>query len=192
MMVSVCITTYNHEQFIAQALDGVLSQQTNFDYEILLGEDQSSDRTREIAKEYAARHPERIRLFLHDYPHDYQRNGGAKNFVHNIKNARGKYIALLDGDDYWTSPQKLQKQVDLLEAHPECSGCFHNVLMDHEGAPEKNRLFHMAPLAKRYFGLKISSDPFIPIFSTIFRASMFGEFPDWYSEMPMGDWPLTY
>ena len=191
MMVSVCITTYNHEQFIAQALDGVLSQQTNFDYEILLGEDQSSDRTREIAKEYAARHPERIRLFLHDYPHDYQRNGGANNFVHNIKNARGKYIALLDGDDYWTSPQKLQKQVDLLEAHPECSGCFHNVLMDHEGAPEKNRLFHMAPLAKRYFGLKdIVSSHFIPTCSTVFRASMFAEFPDWYLEMPMGDWPL--
>jgi glycosyltransferase involved in cell wall biosynthesis len=186
MKVSVLMITYNHERFIAQALDSVLMQQVDFDYEIVVGEDCSTDSTRQILIEYQKKYPEKIRLLLPG-----KNLGMIGNMVETCNACRGDYIALLEGDDLWTSPQKLQKQVDLLEAHPECSGCFHNVLMAHEGAPEKNRLFHEAPLAKRFFALKdILSSHFIPTCSTVFRAGMFTGFPDWYLEMPMGDWPL--
>ncbi|MCA9025726.1 MAG: glycosyltransferase [Planctomycetaceae bacterium] len=117
MKVSVCIQTYNHEPFIAQALDSVLMQETDFDYEILLGEDDSSDGTREICREYARKHPERIRLFLNSRENVIYINGrptGRWNFCNNVKNARGQYLALLDGDDFWVDPKKIQKQVSLL------------------------------------------------------------------------------
>lgn len=186
MKVSVLMITYNHERFIAQALDSVLMQQVDFEYEIVVGEDCSTDSTRQILLEYQQNYPDKIRLLL-----QRKNLGMIGNMVETCNACRGDYIALLEGDDFWTSPQKLQKQVDLLETHPECSGCFHNVLMAQEGAPEKNRLFHNAPLAKRFFSLEdIVSSHFIPTCSTVFRASMFAGFPDWYLEMPMGDWPL--
>jgi glycosyltransferase involved in cell wall biosynthesis len=123
--VSVCITTYNHEEFIAQAIESVLMQQTPFEYEILIGEDQSSDNTRDIVLSYKEKYPNKIVIFLHDYPQDYVRINGRKNFVNNLQNARGEYIALLDGDDYWTDPLKLAKQAAFLDNHPDYSTVFH-------------------------------------------------------------------
>ncbi len=128
MKASVCIPTYNHAKYIAQCLDGALMQKTNFDYEILVGEDDSSDGTREICKEYAAKYPDKIRLFLNDRKNVIYINGrptGRWNFINLLKNAKGKYIALCDGDDYWTDLHKLQKQVDFLESHTEFSICGH-------------------------------------------------------------------
>jgi glycosyltransferase involved in cell wall biosynthesis len=191
MKVSVSIITYNHEPFIAQAIESALAQQVEFDYEILIGEDQSSDRTREIVCDYAARRPDRIRLFLHDHPKDHLRLNANRNFVNNILNARGEYIALLDGDDYWTNPLKLQKQVTFLERHTECCACFHNVRVLHEGAPEHDRIFHPTPLEKSFFALSdIVSTHFIPTCSTMFRNGLRSSFPDWFYQLPMGDWPL--
>ena len=191
MKVSVSIITYNHERFIAQAIESALAQEGEFDYEILVGEDHSSDRTREIVCDYAARYPDRIRLFLHGYPKDYVRTNGRSNFVNNILNAKGEYIALLEGDDYWTDPLKLQKQVEFLERHTECCACFHNVRVRDEGAPELDRIFHPAPLKKRFFALSdIVSSHFIPTCSTMFRNGLNPSFPDWFYQAPMGDWPL--
>jgi glycosyltransferase involved in cell wall biosynthesis len=189
--VSVSIITYNHEQFIAQALESALAQEVNFYYEILVGEDQSSDRTREIVRDYATRYPDRIRLILHDYPEDYVRINGNRNFFNNILNARGEYVALLEGDDYWTDPLKLRKQVDFLDRHPECSACFHNVRVLHEGTPEHDRTFHSTPLKKKFFTLSdIVSAHFIPTCSTMFRNGFYPSFPDWFYQVSMGDWPL--
>ena len=123
ILVSVLMITFNHEQFIAQAIDSVLMQQTDFEYEIIIGEDCSTDRTREIVIEYAERNPEKIRPLLHDHNLGLM---GRYNFVAAYKMCHGKYIALLEGDDYWTDPHKLQKQVVFLENHPECSLCAHN------------------------------------------------------------------
>ena len=191
MKVSVSIITYNHERFIAQAIESALAQEGKFDYEILVGEDQSSDRTRQIVCDFAARYPDRIRLHLHDYPKDYARTNGRRNFVNNILNARGEYIALLEGDDYWTDPLKLQKQVEFLERHPECCACFHNVRVLDEEAPEPARIFHPAPLKKKFFALSdIVSSHFIPTCSTMFRNGLYPSFPDWFYQTPMGDWPL--
>lgn len=118
-LCSVLMITYNHEKYIAQAIDSVLMQKTNFDYEIVIGEDCSTDRTREIVLEYKAKHPGKIRLLLQE-----KNVGMMQNFIDTLKACTGKYIALLEGDDYWTDPYKLQKQVDILEAHPEYSLCF--------------------------------------------------------------------
>lgn len=121
-IVSVCIQTYQHSPYIKECLEGVLMQQTNFPFEILLGEDDSTDGTREICIEYAKRNPEKIRLFLHSRENNIKINGsptGRFNFIYNLNSVRGKYIALCEGDDYWTDPFKLQKQVDFLEENPE-------------------------------------------------------------------------
>ena len=114
LKVTVLVMTYNHAGFIAQALDSVLTQRTGFHYEILISEDRSTDGTRETVISYAEKHPGRIRLLLSE------RNLHSNTVVsRGIRVARGEYVALLDGDDYWVSPDKLQKQVDFLDAHPE-------------------------------------------------------------------------
>jgi|GEM_PF-2387292 len=121
-LVSVRIITYNQKEYIAKALDSVLSQEAAFSFEICIGEDGSDDGTAEICEEYAAKYPEIIRLFHRDRQ-DPGRNKyrlpRMHNFVETLRACRGKYIALLDGDDYWTDPLKLQKQVDFLEMNPE-------------------------------------------------------------------------
>ncbi len=114
--------TYNHGPFIAQALDSILQQKVQFTFEIVIGEDNSTDNTREVLQQYANRHPGIIRLLLHP------RNIGAmNNQTETLKNCRGKYIAYLEGDDYWSDINKLQKQVDFLETHAAFNACFHNV-----------------------------------------------------------------
>ena len=121
-VVSVGIHTYQHVEYIRECLDGILMQETDFPFEILLGEDASTDGTREICIEYADKHPDKIRLFLHSRENNIHLNGapsGRFNFMYNLLTAKGKYIAICEGDDYWTDPLKLQKQVDFLEANTE-------------------------------------------------------------------------
>lgn len=118
-LVSVKMITYNHAPFIAQAIEGVLQQKTNFPFELVIGEDCSTDGTREIVFEYQKKYPDVIRVITSD-----QNIGMKKNGYRTIKACRGKYIAFCEGDDYWHHPEKLQKQVDYLERHPECSMLF--------------------------------------------------------------------
>ena len=120
IVVSVCMITYNHENFIREAIEGVLMQKTDFPIELIIGEDCSTDNTRKIVVEYANKYPNIIRLLLPDY-----NLGMMKNFVETLDAANGKYIALCEGDDYWTDPYKLQKQVDFLEANEEFVMCGH-------------------------------------------------------------------
>lgn len=134
--VTVVLLTYNHVKYVAQALDSVLCQKTNFDYQILIGDDCSGDGTREILKDYAKKYKEKIHLILR------KQNIGATNNVKDlIARANGKYIAFLETDDYWCCEDKLQKQYDFMESHPEYSGCGHqcNVVNENgELIPEKN------------------------------------------------------
>ncbi|WP_052466922.1 glycosyltransferase family 2 protein [Psychroserpens damuponensis] len=129
-LLSICVQTYNHEHYIRQCLDGILMQQTNFDFEILLGEDQSNDKTRIICKEYAQQFPDKIKLFLHHRENNIiigGRPSGRFNLLYNLYSAKGRYLALCEGDDYWTDPFKLQKQVDFLETNPDYDICAHKV-----------------------------------------------------------------
>lgn len=113
-MVSVCMITYNHAPYIRQAIEGVLMQQTEFPFELLIGEDCSTDQTREICRHYLAQYPDKIHLLLPE-----KNLGSLDNFFATLDAATGKYIAFCEGDDYWIDPLKLQRQVDFLEANPD-------------------------------------------------------------------------
>src|SRR5436190_4362149 len=142
MKVSVLVTTYNHEKYIAQSLDSVLMQETNFDFEIVIFEDCSTDATRGIVIAYQKRYPGKIRLRLPD-----RNQCSNKPFAEEFEAAPSPFIAIMDGDDYWTSPRKLQKQVEFLDAHPECALCFHNALRIYE---DEDR----APFPQNFAGQK--------------------------------------
>ena len=130
--VSICCITYNHSDYIEQALNGFLNQITDFEFEICIGEDESVDGTREICEDFASKHPDKIRLFLRDRSEDkFIKKGlpGRKNFIETLQSCRGKYVAICDGDDYWTDPKKLQKQVDFLENNEDYFMCFTNSMI---------------------------------------------------------------
>ncbi|WP_236974815.1 glycosyltransferase family 2 protein [Membranihabitans maritimus] len=167
-MVSVCVQTYQHQDFIRQCLDGILMQETTFDIEILLGEDNSVDGTRDICTEYAKKYPDKIRLFLHHRENNISvsdRPTGRFNFTYNLFSARGKYIAICEGDDYWTDPLKLQKQVDFLESHPDYVICGHDAfIFDEKGTVQESKLpdsnkrdFHSEDLQIGVFILTLSA-----------------------------------
>lgn len=126
-MVSVCMITYNHEAFISEAIDCVMMQQTNFPIELVIGEDCSTDHTRKICLEYKEKYPDKIRLLLPE-----SNLGMMNNFLQTLRACTGKYIALCEGDDYWTDPYKLQKQVDFLGANEDYSICFHSVRINQD------------------------------------------------------------
>ena len=186
--VSVSLLTYNHGPFIAQALNSILLQQVNFEYEIVIGEDCSQDNTREIVLSYQKNNPDKIRIFLSKKPLNDGKSGRL-NFVRNLKACRGEYVALLDGDDYWTAPHKLQKQVDFLDDNPRYAICFHDAIRLYENGSQRPWLY---PGGKKevYSLADLAAGNFIPTCSTMFRNRLFSEFPGWYYEVSMGDWPL--
>jgi glycosyltransferase involved in cell wall biosynthesis len=123
-VASVCVITYNHIHYIRDCLDGILAQRTDFPFEILLGDDDSLDGTREVCREYAEEHPDKVRLFLHHRENNIKIDGQASavfTSAYNAYSARGKYIALCEGDDYWMDPCKLQKQIDIIESRENCT-----------------------------------------------------------------------
>lgn len=185
--VSVLMVTYNQEQFIAQAIEGALMQNTDFDFEIVIGEDCSEDSTRSIVEDYAKRFPEKIRLLLQ--PHNV---GGNSNFASVYQMCRGQYVAFLEGDDYWTDPSKLQQQVDFLDSHPDYSLCFHWVDVFYQETGKIEHLGLGPPVIKPYYTVDdlLKYTVFIPTCSAISRNKIFDRFPDWYWESIMGDFIL--
>jgi len=122
-LLTVLLLTYNHEQTIGRAIESILAQKTRFPYVVHVLEDCSTDQTPAICRQYKEKYPEQIELFLNP-----QNLGVMENFKQGLMRVRTPYFAFLEGDDYWCGEDKLQKQVDLLERHPDCSICGHNVL----------------------------------------------------------------
>lgn len=178
--------TYNQEKFIAQALESVLEQTAHFEYEIVIGEDCSSDSTRDILLSYKEKYPSIILLKLN------QANIGAnRNFVQTLRDCRGTYIAILEGDDYWTDPLKLQKQVDFLDKRTDCAICFHNVeSVDEHGIPIKAHRVPPPPKATSTISDILRNGNFIHTPSVMFRSGLISNFPDWFYSSKLGDWPL--
>jgi glycosyltransferase involved in cell wall biosynthesis len=184
--VSVLVMTYNHAGLIRQALDSVMMQRTSFDYEIVISEDCSLDGTREIVTEYERRFPDRVRLLL-----SAQNLNSLAVVSRGIRACRGEFVALLDGDDYWTDPAKLQLQVEFLDSHPDCSACFHNATAVYADAGQPPRDW-TPPGQKEFMTLEdIWRGNPIATGSVVFRNGLY-ELPRWYDEMPMPitDWPL--
>lgn len=133
VMVSINMPAYNHEKYIRQAIESVLMQKVNFKYEIIIGEDCSPDHTREIVKEYEKKYPDIVKPIYHE-----KNVGVAKNGAEIREKCSGKYIACLEGDDYWTDENKLQLQFDFLENNPQYVAVYHNVTcVDKHGVPKK-------------------------------------------------------
>ena len=130
-MVSICCITYNQRACIRDALEGFLSQRTSFSYEILIHDDASTDGTADVIRESAERYPDLIFPILQT---QNQYSQGLTNIsgTFNFPRARGKYIAMCEGDDYWTDPEKLKRQVEFMEANPDCSLCFHSARVEHQ------------------------------------------------------------
>lgn len=182
MLLSVCIRTHNQARFIREALDSVLCQKTIFPFEIIVSDDASSDGTVAILQEYAAKHPNTIRLLLSE-----TNIGGPMNLKQVIEASHAKYITCLDGDDFYTDNYKLQKQVDFLEAHSEFVACFHNTwYVDTKGNKLglfNNPNFHAIHDAHEF----IKERWFVPIHSAVIRREYI-DFPEWYDTVMNDDY----
>jgi predicted O-linked N-acetylglucosamine transferase (SPINDLY family)/predicted SAM-dependent methyltransferase/glycosyltransferase involved in cell wall biosynthesis/predicted O-methyltransferase YrrM len=181
MKVSVFMITYNHEKFIAQAIDSILMQKVDFEYEIVIGEDYSTDNTRQIVLDYQKRYPDKIRLLLPD-----SNIGMLPNFMATYKACKGEYIAILEGDDYWIDPAKLKKQVDFLDKNLDFVICFAKTLHlweDNHREPEV-LLADRAAVSTIEELLLIN---FILPPSVMYRNGLIN-FPEWFSHQGMGDW----
>lgn len=147
--LSVLVQTYQHEKYIRECLDGILAQRTNFEFEILIGEDNSQDKTREICLEYAHKFPHKIKLFLHHRENQIKILGEPTsnfNAFYNFFSAKGKYIAFCEGDDLWTDPFQLQKQVDYLETNLETVFTYHSFqAIDGEGEVLTDNVDNLQP-----------------------------------------------
>ena len=191
-LISVCVQTYQHVNYIKECLDGILMQQTTFDFEIVLGEDASDDGTRQICIDYAEKYPQKIRLFLHDRSNVVYIGGLATpryNFLHGVHSARGKYIAICEGDDYWTDPMKLEKQAAVMEQHPEYSLCVHAVKTIYEDVPEIDP-FSINWEKNEFTFTDAIFNHFIPTLSILFPAKYVNLIPEWYTRCIVGDKPL--
>lgn len=181
---------YNHEKYIADAIESFLMQKTNFAYEILIHDDASTDRTAEIIKEYTSRYPDLMKPI---YQTENQYSKGARPGKLNRERAKGKYMAICEGDDYWTDPFKLQKQVDYMEQHPECSLCVHAAF---RVSPDKtkinkgvrpnrgNKLFTTEEVILGGGGLFATNSIMYPLKFNYSR-------PYFFEIAPVGDYPLA-
>ena len=138
ILLSIVCITYNHEKFIRQTLDGFVNQKTNFKFEVIIHDDASTDKTAEIIKEYQEKYPDIIKPIFQVENKFSQGIPLLKRFVYPC--IKSKYVAMCEGDDYWTDEYKLQKQVDFLEANPDYSICFHPVKFIYEDKPNKTNI----------------------------------------------------
>lgn len=202
IIVSVCVQTYQHTNFISQCLDSILMQQTSFPIEIILGEDESDDGTRKICLAYANKYPKKIKLFLRsrrDVIYINEKPTGRFNMMQNLKEASGKYIAMLEGDDYWIDPLKLEKQVNMLEASPTLIASHHwqKIAVNYKGhfiekeAPKHGSGYCNIPItsAKDIFSNTVRLKVRTLMFRNIINENFF---PVWMTKVAFGDVPLSF
>lgn len=178
--VSVAISCYNHEAYIEAAVLSALRQETDFSFEVLVGDDCSTDRSRERVLKLCETHGDRLRLIQTD-----RNMGGRENFLNLLRTCRGEYVAYLDGDDYWIGRSKLKAQVDLMDANPNLAMCTHPVYVcDQQG--EIFRVSRMRPKRSKasYDFQDIVQKNFIPSCSNFFRRELFQGFPAWMPDYP--------
>ena len=185
-LLSIVCFTYKQEKFIAECMDGFLIQETTFPVEIIIHDDASPDRTAEIVRAYHDKYPRLIRPIFQT--ENQYRQG--KDFTRDVYiGAKGDYIAICEGDDYWTDPAKLQAQVDYLEKHSESALCCHRVkAMDTECQKE---LFQYPGLVYRtgtYSTEQLLQDDFVPTCSVVFRRAFVPVIPAEFRRLKMGDW----
>ena len=188
-LVSICCLTYNQKDYIAQTLDSMLSQKTDFPIEILIHDDASTDGTDEIIRSYAARYPEIIRP-LFETENQFSKEIKNISGVFNFPRAKGKYIAMCEGDDFWNDPDKLQQQVDYMRENPDCTICFHSAHRINVGVAGT---VLMRPYKKTGIIMPrdiINKSVGYPTASLLIRADLMKELPAFYMKAPIGDIPM--
>ncbi|MCP9763356.1 glycosyltransferase family 2 protein [Lacihabitans soyangensis] len=187
-LVSVHLLTYNHAKFIAQSIESVVNQKTTFPFEIVIGDDHSTDGTSQIVDQYAAKYPELIKVVRG------KTNGGPQpNSIRILENSQGKYMAALEGDDYWIDPLKLQKQADFMEQNPDFAICFTNTRVEFFENNEEPYLLN-ASIEKDVFELKdliAETEVWFMGTATLFytMSSIFPVQP-WFHKTKSGDIPM--
>lgn len=189
--VSVICNVYNHEAYIQDALEGFVSQKTDFPFEVLVHDDASTDNSANIIREYEAKYPELIKP-IYQTENQYTRGGGITRRF-QIPRAQGKYIAVCEGDDYWTDPLKLQKQYDFLESHPDYSLCacstkwmdMRTGKVQNKGRTDEDRDISVEDLIQQKLDRTFQ-------YATVFiRTEVFVNRPDWMRSFRVGDVPLA-
>ncbi len=191
IMVSVICNAYNHGKYIKDALEGFVTQQTTFPFEILVHDDASTDDTADIIREYEAKYPELIKP-IYQTENQYSKKINI-NKAYQVSRAQGKYIAFCEGDDYWTDPMKLQKQFDFMEANPEyalctCSTDWYNMrsgVVENKCRVEKDMDVSLEEIILEKHGR------IFQYASYFLKKEIFCEFPEWRSKFPIGDYPIA-
>lgn len=186
--VSICCITFNHEKYIRDALESFLKQKTNFKYEIIINDDASTDGTVKILKEYKEKYPEIIKLILQE---KNQYSLGKKALPNTFNIARGKYVAICEGDDYWTDENKLQIQLDYMENNKGCTLCFHSfdeIDKNKNKIKSVNRYTNNTKCTPRevIFG----GGGFCATASLMIPTEILKDLPEYYYSCPVGDYPL--
>jgi glycosyltransferase involved in cell wall biosynthesis len=184
--LSVCLITYNHSRYLNEAIEGILKQKVSFSWELVIADDYSTDGTREMILEYKNQYPDFIKIIFQE------RNvGPAKNWIELISYPQSKYIAYLEGDDFWTDPYKLQKQVDFLENNPKFALCFHNAKVIFEGETGKPHYFNNADQKEVLHFDDLSDNWQIASASMVYKRSLL-ILPDWFSTIHNGDLAMQF
>lgn len=171
--VSILITTFNLEQYISLALDSILKQKVNFEYKIIIADDASTDNTAEILQEYKEKYPKKIELILRD-----KNVGSLKNSIGLYEVCDTEYFAFLDGDDYWLTDNRLQKQVDFLDAHREYNICGGNTLYLYENKNKINKKVIPSKFLDKEYSIEdyyMHKVPFVHTSSILFRNNLFSK-----------------
>lgn len=183
--------TYNHAAFVQQAIESVLGQQTSFPVRLVIGDDGSTDETRALVAEYDRQYPGRFKLLFHEH-----NVGIIPNFVQVLASCEAPFVAILDGDDYWTNPHKLQQQLDFLQAHSDFSVAAHDAEMFWQDESKPPQRFSAAREALQHNREEfthadvVRNGWFLPTASLVFRSELIRELPPWFSTVFSGDYSL--
>ncbi len=186
--ISIVVITYNHAKFINQALNGIVSQKFDGSIELIISNDNSTDNTNEKINCFLKKlNQERKKDFLIKYYNHPKNLGAIPNFKWSLSEAQGKYIAICEGDDYWTDPYKLQKQVDFLENNPEYVVCSHNAkIIDAKGKLLQEKKISKLTEDRDYSSYELQTGAFLLTLGMVFR-NVIKEYPSNFSKVLNGD-----
>lgn len=185
LKLSILVLAYNHGQFVEQAINSVLMQKKDFEYEIVIGEDCSTDNTRAIVESFQKQYPNHIRLLLTE-----TNLGMHSNLDRSLRACRGEYVAMLEADDFWLDSLKLQTQVAFMDAHPGCAYCFTGFTRVFEN--EQKSIYETPPGEHQNYTLEdlLVYGGFSRTCTIVFRRSLMAEEPDWIKPLGMADYPM--
>jgi glycosyltransferase involved in cell wall biosynthesis len=189
--VSVCMLTYNHEKYIEEAINGILFQKTNFKIELVVSNDNSTDNTASIIERIIKSNNSDVEI---KYLNHKKNLGMMENFVFTLKQCKGEYIALCEGDDYWTDPLKIHKQIEFMKSDKQLSFTFHRAQILQNGISElnyKNKAYKdRGTISTDSFLIKAGAR--FCTASAIFKNEILNPFPDWLLKCHVGDFPLMF